>query len=389
MNIIYTGAFRFPNIDAASQRVLSNAKIARDLGHNVIFCGWEKFIDQNSNTYKGFNYYSQSELDIQTNNPFKKIFNFLFRGKKTLRWINEYVKSTKIDIIIIYNSGFYFTKKLIEFGKTHNINVIVDCTEWYEGSHLPGGKYGIVNLENTIRMYYLLPRVKNLIVISSFLEKFYRKKKCNIIRIPPLVDLKDEKWTRTNALQQKINDKIVIIYAGDPGKKDILKLVLDALEVINSEEIKIIFKIIGINENDLINNLVLSYVPSFVNCIGRIKMDEVPFHYHNSSYSILIRENKRYANAGFSTKLVESLCCGLPIITNSTSDIKNYISNENGYILKELTINELIEVFTSIINESKFDYIKKSHIAFETSKNNFHYEKYKYEFDDFLNSLIN
>lgn len=389
MNILYTGAFRFPDIDAASQRVLSNAKLARDLGHDVIFCGWETLIEQNSNTFKGFNYYSQSELDIKINNPFKKILNFLFRGKKTLRWINEYIKSNKIDIIIIYNSGLFFTKKLLDFGKKHNITIVVDCTEWYDGSHLPGGKYGIVNLENTIRMYYLLPRVKNLIVISSFLERFYRKKKCSLIRIPPLVDLKDEKWTRTNDVQQKIDDKIVIIYAGDPGKKDILKLVLDALEVINSKEVKVIFKIIGINENDLKNILVETYVPSFVNCIGRIKMDEVPFHYHNASYSILIRENKRYANAGFSTKLVESLCCGVPIITNSTSDIKKYVSNENGYILRELTIKELIDVFNSIINESKIDYMKKSHKAFETCKNYFHYEKFKREFDDFLNLVKN
>ena len=38
--IIYTGAFRFPNGDAAAPRVLNNAKLLRELGYKVIFVSW-------------------------------------------------------------------------------------------------------------------------------------------------------------------------------------------------------------------------------------------------------------------------------------------------------------------------------------------------------------
>ena len=40
MNILYIGAFRLPNLDAAAPRVLNNAKAMREAGHNVKFISW-------------------------------------------------------------------------------------------------------------------------------------------------------------------------------------------------------------------------------------------------------------------------------------------------------------------------------------------------------------
>ncbi len=35
MNILYIGAFRLPNLDAAAPRVLNNAKAMREAGYNM------------------------------------------------------------------------------------------------------------------------------------------------------------------------------------------------------------------------------------------------------------------------------------------------------------------------------------------------------------------
>ena len=40
-----------------------------------------------------------------------------------------------------------------------------------------------------------------------------------------------------------------------------------------------------------------------------------------SHFSVLFREDKRYARAGFPTKAVESWCSGCPIITNRVGDL--------------------------------------------------------------------
>ena len=39
MNILYIGTFRLPNYDAAAARVLSNAKVFREVCHEVSLLG--------------------------------------------------------------------------------------------------------------------------------------------------------------------------------------------------------------------------------------------------------------------------------------------------------------------------------------------------------------
>jgi glycosyltransferase involved in cell wall biosynthesis len=266
--------------------------------------------------------------------------------------------------------------------------LVADCTEWYEGSHLPGGRFGLVHFENEMRMRYLLPRVKNVIVISTFLEKYYAAKNCNLIKLPVLVDLNQEKWINKLSLEGSNNRNYKeIIYAGDPGKKDILILIVQALEFINKNDIKIVFKIIGISEMDL---LKLGLKPSsfdFVICLGKVNLNEVPSHYFKSDYSILLRENKQYAHAGFSTKFVESLSCGIPVIANLTSDIGYYLNQENGYLIYKLTKSSLIRVFEEILKESHDVYIYKKHKAYDLALNNFHYSNYSFAFANFLKSI--
>src|SRR5690606_41355181 len=91
MNIIYTGAFRFPDKDAASQRVLNNGKILKSLGHRVLFFGWEHkereedYIPGQGYFYQDFEYKSMNELDKPQQGLASKIKGFLMKGNHTLR----------------------------------------------------------------------------------------------------------------------------------------------------------------------------------------------------------------------------------------------------------------------------------------------------------------
>jgi glycosyltransferase involved in cell wall biosynthesis len=53
-------------------------------------------------------------------------------------------------------------------------------------------------------------------------------------------------------------------------------------------------------------------------------------------FSILLRPNLRFAQAGFPTKLVESLALGVPVICNLTSDIGRYVHDgREGIIVRD------------------------------------------------------
>lgn len=358
--ILITGAFRFPDKDAASQRVLGIAKALKKNNINTIFCGWEhshRIEDlQEAGVYRyaGFEYYSQAELDLVSKNVFQKFYRFLFIGSKTIRWIKNYLKSNEVNSILIYNSNSYFIYRLFLLSKKFKFKLVCDCTEWYEGNHLPGGKYGIVNLDNNIRIKIIYPMIKNVIVISSYLQGYLQKKGCNTILVPPLIDLGDSKWNIPYDKSHPSSHKVKkIIYAGDPGKKDLLNIVFDALELINKDSIQFEFYILGIEKSSLQDSFFHNSqeIPAYINCIGRVPQQEVPKYYHQCHFSILLREDKRYAHAGFPTKLVESLASGVPIITNHTSDIPKYIiDGENGFLLKDTSDQALLECFQHILS---------------------------------------
>jgi len=395
-NIIYTGAFRFPDKDAASQRVLGIAKALRMGQVNTLFCGWEQRPREQDLSadgiyyYDEFPYYSQAELDRYIKTNFKKLYHFLFKGANTIKWIKKYIKSAHVDAIIIYNANSYFIYNLYRLCKRYNIKLICDCTEWYDGSHLPGGKYGLANIDNNLRIRFLYPCIKNIISISTYLDDYFKKKGCHTIIVPPLVDIQDSMWaySEITGLSKTIDRPINIIYAGDPAKKDQLDSIISALNEINKNTVQIIFTILGVSESVLKNKLCANYnvLPSYIKCAGRVDHLLVPQYYMKSDFSIVIREYKRYAHAGFPTKLVESLSLGIPVIANSTSDISKYIiDGKTGFLLKSNSVLDLIRCFEDvlaldkkIIYEMKINAYKSAQINFDIRAHSEKINKYIY-----------
>lgn len=395
MRIVYTGAFRFPDGDAASQRVVGIARALRLNGSDVVFCGWERYPRTSDLCLDGlyrfddFVYYSQGELDLAPKSFFHRMYHSIFRGRKTLQWLNFFLKSNTIDVIVVYNSNSFFIYSLYKFCKHYNIKLVCDCTEWYDGSHLPGGKFGLSNFDNNFRIRIIYPIVKNIISISSFLDKFFEKRGCNSIVIPPIMDSLDSKWNR---FESKVNssNSIRLIYAGVPGKKDLIGRILAALDIINKSECKILFTIVGADALQ-IKEMFYSNVdilPLFIKCLGRVKLDLVPQFYKESDFSIIVRKNRRYAHAGFPTKLVESFFSGVPVISNCTSDIPKYLVNhKNGFLLNGNSIEDLVDCFNCITSLSKDEILKMKLCAKETALSNFDFKSYSKALIEYFNNL--
>lgn len=368
----YVGAFRFPDRDAAAKRVLGIGQILKKIGHKVIFLGGEKG-DESEKNFKGFSYYSQSELDHNSSSVFEKISNFLNSGSNTVKWLESHNK--EIDSVIVYNSSNIFLSNIKKFCKRHNKELIVDCTEWYDSSHLPGGRFGLVSIDNYLKMNFGYKKnIDKMIVISSFLKNFYSPN-IETIFIPPLNSYPD--FTPSRQYGNKIN----IIYAGSPAQKDNLISVIKAIGHSAIKE-KIDFYIIGID------SFSFSYgnLPSNVFFKGRLSHEDVLKEYLKADFSVLIRPNKRYAHAGFSTKFVESNYFEVPVITTNTSDLAKYvINNKNGFIIdsdKPLE-DELEKILIQIVNMDRSSITKIKEMSKALSRE-FNLENYVEEMEAFL-----
>ena len=94
--------------------------------------------------------------------------------------------------------------------------------------------------------------------------------------------------------------------------------------------------VIGVTEQQFIDMYGWNRkVPNAVHFMGRIDHLEVIRMVKASDWAIILRENNRVVKAGFPTKLVEAISCGTGVIVNTFSNITDYISNENGIIIRD------------------------------------------------------
>ena len=170
---------------------------------------------------------------LRRSTPLKRLLRFIQYGQNTLRWI-ETQDLRGLKAIIVYHGGSWFINRLNILCRRRGIRLIVDCTEWYASQSLPGGKFGVPFLDNELRMRHFNVTANRVIAISSYLERYYLQRGCNVLRVPPLVDLQDEKW-QVNYRLPADGDILQIVYAGTPGKKDLLGNALRGLNTLREE----------------------------------------------------------------------------------------------------------------------------------------------------------
>lgn len=381
----YTGAFRFPNKDAAAARVIGNAKVLRKLGHEVIFLGWEENY-KDKVVYDGFIGLPQNEFSSAKRRVLKRLFDFITLGNKTISYIKKNAKAG--DSIIVYHGGVWFLMQLWLHCRLKKITLYFDCTEWYDYNHLVGGLFGPVNLDFQIRMRLVYKFfITKGIVISFFLKNIFK----DSIVVPPLIDLTADKWNfSTSNNNHNLEEKINLVYAGTPGSKDKLDQILQAVSIFNfgNHSKKIYLHFFGV-EKEVLQNLVHINIfndsKDFLFFNDRITQEQVPEKLNSYDFSIFLRPSKKYAMAGFPTKFVESLGAGCPVITNYTSDLHLYLKNGfNGFVVKDLNVESILEVFNTldVLSLDKLSEMKNN--AYKTAEDQFDFSKFENQFKQLL-----
>lgn len=397
--IVYTGAFRFPCGDAAAARVLNNAKILRELGYDVLFLSWggaPRIEDKNGVDeyyYEGFRYINTYDLRSQKINLFKRIYNYILLGRKSLRIIREI--NIRPSIIIAYNPSLYISWKLMSFCRRKKIALVSDLTEWYAPQEFPGNVFAPPVWLNEFNMRVVQKRVKNKFVISRFLDHYYAQTH-NLV-LPPLVDKKETKWQINGDQLSLMNladstfSPLKLIYAGNPARKDLLSVMLKAILSMLDRGYALQFRIVGVSADDLKQYYNIEGDGKYKDAIlplGRISQEKIPAYYAISDFSLIIRNRNRKTMAGFPTKLAESIMGGCPVICNATSDISEYVrTGFNGYVLETPSLGELESVLSSIVQLSADEIKMMKGNAKKCASVKFDYYSYIDPMKIFLNNL--
>ncbi|WP_337042023.1 glycosyltransferase [Emticicia sp. 17c] len=341
--IAYVGDFRFPKGAASSIRVLGIGRILADCGYDVSFHGVVSDIEQSGQASGMFENFYYSNLVLKSGDIMATLYDLVSGGFRSIKLF----ESLKPDYIILGGGYSRYLIPLLRYTRKHNIRLIVDIWEWYDYSHLPGGKFGPLALDTHLALTKLIKKSDGVITISSFLERYYSNANKKVIRIPILIN-KEESNNQTQPKKTFDPNYLHLIYAGDPGRKDIIDVVIAGLDSLINEGIKVKVHLVGPSKQSLTKILgdkgyLLDKLQDAIVLHGKVAQDKVPDLLASADFSFLIRPDMRYAHAGFPTKFVESMNAGLPIICNLTSDLGMYVKNgENGFIMADTSAESFI-----------------------------------------------
>lgn len=326
--IAYVGPTPFPDGGAAARRMLGNALSLREAGFEVVFGAGQlpRAGSAAPEEYAGFAVHPVGERTAERFPTLLKHLLYFAMGKKTLRWL-ETLQPAPVAVIL-YSGYTPFFLRLLPWCARRGLPLVFDAVEWYDTAGMPGGVFSPYRWNIELAMRYYSPRAKHIIAISRFLEAYYHEKGCATVRIPPTLDT----HAVTPNLEPTTAGPLVIGYTGTPGRKDLFNNMLEGILRLDPQGTRVQLRVAGVSAAQMtafpaMQSRGLTAVPPCVRTGGKIPHAEALALVRDADFSVLLRPPARYAQAGFPTKVVESLALGTPVICNITSDLGEYIED--------------------------------------------------------------
>lgn len=387
MNILILSTSPFPDGNASSTYILNVCRTMIACGHKVTVIGCRRAVKTDfplQGSYEGIKY-----LNFDTtahNKVVMYIYNLYFEvyAKYILRRFKD------IDIVFLFGGTAPVVKTVKRHCKRKNIKLgALDC-EWYtKDCFAPGVSKRYV--KGTVE--YTPCVVKNAdcaILISSLLTRHYSENGVRSVMIPNIVDLTDAKWNVRKTVSE--HDKLKIAYAGVPSVgKDELGTVIKAIgELPEDKKNNTELHVYGPDKREMMSYLAtqgINDIPPQVVYHGRQQQNVIPALLNECHYTVLIRRPSLRANAGFSTKMVESFAAGIPFIANVTGDIGAYLKDgENGIVVADESVlacrDAIIRAWDLLDNNEQM-----RNAAYHTAEENFDYRLYVDTMKEFLMKL--
>ena len=322
MKIVICGLLKFPAGDAGSLRQYQLAVMLRELGHDVLIAGLGSANNHRIEQYRDVLFTSLRYGDSKFHN--KAMSHLLY-------WTNlkRVLRNYQPDAIIMDDLDPWKTLKIKQYCKRNSIRLLHDSVEWYSPEQFKHGKLSRMYLRKELLNRVMIDKNCRVIAISRYLEEHFRQKGCRCVRIPIVITEADLSVEKNLPV-----DKVVFTYAGQPGKKDYLHVMLEAMALLpdNLRE-RVVFNIVGCSKEQMmaagINSEVFTKLEKQLIIHGRVGHDEVLRILKGTHFTLLMRSPiQRYAQAGFPTKVVESLSRSTPVICNLTSDLGMYLTDD-------------------------------------------------------------
>ena len=222
--VAYVGPFPYPEGSAASRRVLGVAESLSLAGFDVVVAS-----GAGQSTGSGVRLVAQADgisycllperVAEHWPRPLRR-FRYAAMGGRTLAWLAS--QPTLPEAVILYSGYTPYLRHLLPWCRRNGVRLLFDAVEWYEPAHPLGYLTSPYQWNIEWAMRRLVPLTDGVIAISSYLADYYRKRGLPVAIVPPTT-------SAIGAGQWRPDARLRLCYAGNPGNKDDLALVLRAV----------------------------------------------------------------------------------------------------------------------------------------------------------------
>lgn len=384
MRIAYVGPFAFPASHANSLRVRGMAEAMTQAGHEIIICPGMDSSEEGTELPNSIRVEGVSEYARRSALSKIRGVRGLFIGDATIEWL--YSQKKKPDVVILYGTHLSYLLRLQKYAANANVQLLLDVVEWYDPRHLPGGLFGPFSAMNEWSMRYAAKNVDGLFVISSYLESHFSRAGCRTLRVPPLFSprLAD----RPLSFRDK-NLTLNICYVGTPGRKEEFSILFAGLKMAQDVGANVYMHMVGLTESEFRSSYPAAIGRSescgSIKFYGRVPNESAKVIISSCDFMIVVRQRSRVTQAGFPSKVPESLSLGTPVIVNKFSDLEQYVRlGKAGLIIDSLSIEGVCSAIctAAAIDEAELNQFKTN--ARNIAEKEFSPLSYSEKIDQFL-----
>lgn len=360
--IVYIGDFDMINNNVQSHLVRSNGRMLEELGYKVFYIG----VNRKRTSFNSICDYEKGCYHVPNTLSIKGAFNYYKVKKCVFEIIDSLNVLDEIYAVISYQSPTFsiFLKDIVNWCRRNNVTYLVNSADIpvFESANI---LRNIIMKKNWNYLHRINKKYADgIIAVSRYIQDFYHKEGRPSIIIPPILDS-----DKQIIVKEKHSNTVNLVYAGTPfvvtNKKVPFKAMKDRLDVIILMIWRAVQKgclvrldIFGITESDYLLGVpehkdIIHELNENVAFHGKIDHDSVLQYIANADATINFRDYSVMNVAGLSTKIIESISVGTPVIINDIGDTFLYIKdNLTGFRLDN-NIEESTKKIIDTINVLK------------------------------------
>jgi glycosyltransferase involved in cell wall biosynthesis len=183
-----------------------------------------------------------------------------------------------------------------------------------------------------------------IVVISTHLKKKYSHlTQKNVILIP--ITAKQN----YNANKNEFNNPLQVVYAGSFSYKDGVNDIIEGFNEFNRTYKNALLILTGKSDQQVECREKYKGYPNII-FKGYVPDEEYYDLLRNADLMCMCRTNSSYANAGFPFKLGEYLATGNPVISSKASDVENYLTSDDAYLIDPNSPQQICDALTEIVS---------------------------------------